>query len=105
MEYLREEELARIEQKTFGTAMLERVRDFFIFSCYTGLAYIDLIALKPHNILTTADGLQWIRTTRKKTDIPVNVPLLLQALTILEKYRIEPGTTPRDTVFPYVSNQ
>ena len=55
MEYLREEELARIEQKMFGTTMLEKVRDFFAFSCYTGLAYIDLVALRPHNILTTAD--------------------------------------------------
>jgi len=80
MEYLREEELTRIEQKTVGTPMLEKVRDFFVFSCYTGLAYIDLVAPKPHNILTTADGLQWIRTTRMKTDIPVNVPLLPQAL-------------------------
>jgi integrase len=105
MEYLREEELARIEQKTFGTPMLEKVRDFFVFSCYTGLAYIDLVALRPYNILTTADGLQWIRTTRKKTDIPVNVPLLPQAVAILEKYWIEPGTTPQETVFPYVSNQ
>ncbi len=105
MEYLREEELARIQQKALSTPMLEKVRDFFVFSCYTGLAYIDLVALKPYNILTTADGLQWIRTTRKKTDIPVNVPLLPQALAILEKYRVEPGSTPQETVFPYVSNQ
>jgi integrase len=63
------------------------------------------IILKPHNILTTADGMQWIRTTGKKTDIPVNIPLLPQALAILEKYWLEPGTTPQGTVFPYVSNQ
>src|SRR5258708_11813877 len=67
MEYLREEELTRLETKDFGTPMLEKVRDYFVFSCYTGLAYIDLVGLKLHNILTTADGLQWIKTTRKKT--------------------------------------
>lgn len=105
MEYLREEELARLETKDLGTPMLEKVRDYFVFSCYTGLAYIDLVALKPHNILTTADGLQWIKTTRKKTDIPVNVPLLPQALAIMEKYRVDPKTNPRETVFSYVSNQ
>jgi integrase/recombinase XerD len=105
MEYLREEELARLETKDFGTPMLEKVRDFFVFSCYTGLAYIDLVGLKPDDILTTADGLQWIKTTRKKTDIPVNVPLLPQALAIMEKYRADPGVSPQDTVFPYISNQ
>jgi integrase len=105
MEYLREDELARLEAKDFEMPMLEKVRDFFVFSCYTGLAYIDLLALKPANILVTSDGLQWIKTSRQKTGIPVNVPLLPQALAVMEKYKEEPGTTPRNSVFPYVSNQ
>jgi hypothetical protein len=41
---------------------------------YTGLAYIDLVMLRPTNIAAGTDGMQWIRTSRKKTEIPVNVP-------------------------------
>jgi hypothetical protein len=43
MEFLDKDELARIEGREPGNPMLRRVRDLFIFSCYTGLAYIDLV--------------------------------------------------------------
>jgi len=105
MDYIREDELKRLESRDFGNHTLEKVRDYFVFSCYTGLAYIDLIGLKQSNILTTTEGLKWIKTTRKKTDIPVNVPLLSPALVIMEKYAVKPGAAPRESVFPYVSNQ
>ena len=44
--YLTEEELERILKKEFQSQRLEQVRDIFIFSCFTGLAYIDVYNLK-----------------------------------------------------------
>jgi len=76
MEFLDKDELTRIESRELTDPMLGRVRDLFVFSCYTGLAYIDLVSLHPGNILSAVDGMKWIKTSRKKTDIPVNVPLL-----------------------------
>jgi site-specific recombinase XerD len=105
MEFLQEDELARIETRDLENPMLQRVRDLFVFSCYTGLAYIDLVELKPVNILTAVDGMKWIKTTRKKTNIPINVPLLSPALVILNKFQAEEGAAKRQTVFPHVSNQ
>jgi len=105
MEFLQEEELARVETHDLENPMLQRVRDLFVFSCYTGLAYADLVQLKPHNILTGVDGLKWIKTTRKKTNIPINVPLLTPALTILNKFQSEKDAAKRETVFPHVTNQ
>jgi integrase len=105
MEFLEKDELARIEGRELENPMLRRVRDLFIFSCYTGLAYIDLITLKPANIVTGADGMQWIRTSRKKTEIPVNVPLLRPAAAILEKFRSDENAKKWETLFPTVSNQ
>src|SRR5580658_7999168 len=52
MEFLDKDELARIEGRALENPMLRRVSDLFIFSCYTGLAYIDLVMLRPANIVT-----------------------------------------------------
>ena len=105
MEFLQKDELARVETRDLENPMLRRIRDLFVFSCYTGLAYSDLMDLQPCNILTGVDGLKWIKTSRKNTDIPVNVPLLKPALAIMEKFRAVEGAAKRDTVFPRVSNQ
>jgi integrase len=105
MDFLDKDELARIEGRDLSHPMLQRVRDLFVFSCYTGLAYIDLVRLKPANIITGADGVQWIKTSRKKSSIPVNVPLLRPAVAILEKFRAVEDAETRETVFPMVSNQ
>ena len=105
MEFLDKGELARIEGRELENPMLRRGRDLFIFSCYTGLAYIDLVMLKPTNIMAGADGMQWIRTSRKKTEIPVNIPLLRPALAILEKFRATEDASRWETLFPKISNQ
>jgi integrase len=105
MEFLDKDELARIEGRDLADPMLRRVRDLFVFSCYTGLAYVDLFMLKPENIMVGANGLQWIKTSRKKTAIPVNVPLLRPAAAILEKFRADENAEKWGTVFPRISNQ
>ncbi|WP_302347557.1 site-specific integrase [uncultured Alistipes sp.] len=51
--YLTEEELQRILQKKMPCTRLEQVRDVFIFSLYTGLAYIDVRNLTKENIRTS----------------------------------------------------
>jgi site-specific recombinase XerD len=103
-EFLSEMELAELEGREFENPMLDRVKDLFLFSCYTGLSYVDLMELRPQQILTGIDKIKWIKTTRAKTDTPVNVPLLRSAQVILEKFTGE-DFAKRDTVFPGVSNQ
>lgn len=103
-EMLNEQELKTIENSRFENKMLATVRDLFVFSCYTGLAYIDLMALKPENIVSGADGFKWIKTARMKTHVPVDLPLLEPALVIHEKYMNEPHLN-GSNLFPQVSNQ
>lgn len=45
---------------------LEQVRDIFIFSCFSGLAYVDVANLKEDNIRKSFDGNLWIITKRQK---------------------------------------
>src|SRR5690606_28043533 len=62
-------------------------KDCFVFSCYTGLSYVDVKELTEDNIVKGIDNNYWIYTKREKTDERVKVPLLPKALKIIEKYR------------------
>lgn len=98
-------ELAAIEEHDFDNPMLQKVKDLFVFSCYTGLAYIDVTELKPDHIVTNIDGTKWVKTSRAKTERSVIVPLLKPALLILEKYMGQREAQICETIFPWISNQ
>lgn len=100
--YLSQQGIYHIMEKKFSTERLDRVRDIFIFSCFTGLAYIDVKGLSKTNIRTGFDGRLWIMGKREKTGVSYNVPLLDIPKRILEKYE---GTLPDDKVLPVLSNQ
>jgi integrase len=104
-EQLSDKELADLEGKNLTIERLAMVRDMFVFCCYTGLSYVDVMNLTPSHIVAGSDGERWIRTCREKTMIPVNVPLLPQALKILDKYRTNIRALSDGTVFPIISNQ
>lgn len=104
-EYLTKDELARIENKHFNMVRLQVVKDLFVFSCYTGLAYIDVYNLTPANLIEKSKGNLWIMTNRQKTNEPVRVPLLPKALAIIEKYKGHPQALAEGKVLPTLSNQ
>lgn len=65
----------------------ELVRDLFLFSVFTGLAYSDVKNLTTDNLQTFFDGNLWIITRRKKTNTESNIRLLEVPLRIIEKYK------------------
>jgi integrase len=99
------QELYELERHYFTIDRLNVVRDVFVFQCYTGLAYIDAYQLKRTDIKDGIDGNSWIMSERQKTGSPTNVPLLPQALKIIEKYKEHPICMQRGTVLPVSSNQ
>jgi len=100
--YLTQEDVEKILKKHFTIKRLELVRDIFIFSCFTGLAYIDVKNLTEKNVRTSFDGNLWIMTKRQKTKIESNILLLDVPKMILEKYK---GISPNDKLLPILSNQ
>lgn len=98
--YLTQEELHRIEEKPFNIERLSKVKDIFLFSCYTGYAPIDAENLTSENLIKNSDGDLWIITDRIKTGVRANVPVLPPANRIIEKYRGK-----QDTLIPKMSNQ
>lgn len=86
-QYLNERELNLLESTEFTAERLQKIKDCFVFSCYTGLSYIDVKELTESHIVKGIDNNHWIYTKREKTDEQVKVPILPKAWAILEKYR------------------
>jgi site-specific recombinase XerD len=104
-EFLTDEELGLIRSKYFSMERISQVRDIFLFSCYTGLAYADVKKLKRSEICVGVDGEKWIFTSRQKTDTLSRIPLLTQALEILDRYKSYPSCDNADRLLPVLSNQ
>lgn len=103
--FLTEEEIRTIKNKDFIGKGLNLVRDIFIFSCYTGLAYVDIFNLTNEQISIGVDGNLWIITNRQKTGTNSNIPLLPIAEEIIRKYENHPLVSNSGKLLPVYSNQ
>jgi integrase len=102
---LTETELKALMSKRFSSDRLNNVRDIFVFSCFSGLAYADVKKLKRSEIIIGIDGEKWLISKRQKTDISARIPLLPVALSLVDKYADHPQCISEDRVLPVLSNQ
>jgi len=103
--YLSEDEIQNIINKDFKTERLSLVRDIFLFSCFTGLAYIDVKNLTKSHISIGIDGEKWIFTHRQKTETASKIPILPVTQMIIDKYDNHPESNNQDKLLPILSNQ
>ena len=87
--HLKLEDLKTLMSTQIDKPNLQRVRDWFIFSTFTGLAYADLKRLSVNDITQAEDSSWWIHIKRQKTDTPSVIKLLDVPLRIIEKYKHE----------------
>jgi integrase/recombinase XerD len=99
--FLNEEELKLLEAHRLSDR-LNTVRNIFLFSCYTGLAYKEVSMLKRVHLKKDHKRLLWIEMIRQKTKRPISVLLLPKALTILENYDY---LNNNELLLPVISNQ
>lgn len=103
--YLTQDEIELLLNKEFKIKRLELVRDMFLFSCFTGLAYIDVYNLTNSNIIIGIDGEKWISTKRQKTESPSRIPILPVTQMIINKYENHPQCKNERKLLPILSNQ
>ena len=71
-------------------------RDMFLFGCYTGVSYADVVSITHANLHTDEDGALWLKYRRKKNELRASVKLLPEAIALINKYHRED----RETLFP-----
>ena len=96
IDYLTEEEIARIVNKETGIERLDKVKDLAVFQISSGLSYADTQALKPEDIHYEPDGTCYIYKERRKTGVPYTSVVFPEGAAILKKYNNQ---------LPSISNQ
>ena len=94
--YLTYEEMRRMERCRITDPSVNRVRDLFLFQCYTGLAYSDLYKFDFASDVERRGNKFIIADRRVKTNEDYFIVLLSPAMEILRKY---------DFDLPVISNQ
>ena len=103
--FLEENELKTISSIVLTDDSLNIVRDVFVFSCYTGLCYIEVKNLKTGDIVNGIDKEDWIMVRRQKSKTPVKLPLLEEAKRILDKYKNYSLAVNANKLLPVYSDQ
>jgi len=103
--YLEQPELQAIVSKKLSNLRLQRVRDVFVFCCFTGLSFIDVKQLKRSEISFGATGELRVYKNRQKTGTPAVIPLLPVAKQLLSKYAYDENCILQDMLLPVLSNQ
>ena len=101
-QYLNKQEIIRIMNKRLDIPRLASIRDIFIFSCFTGIAYSDICRLRKDQIISDSDKGMYIHLYRTKTNHPAFIPLLPQARKMVSLYI---GKGESEYLFPTISNQ
>ncbi|MBE7174757.1 MAG: site-specific integrase [Mucilaginibacter polytrichastri] len=103
--FLTASQLKKLEAKSFRIYRYDLAQSLFLFSCYTGLSYSDVVALTPKEIETGVDGRKWIFTKRTKTGTSSRIPILPFAAKLIEKFKDHPKSLSTGTLFPFLHNQ
>lgn len=108
--FLTMDEIKSIAEADFPLARLDVVRDMFLFSCFTGLAFIDAKELRYTDLFKDNNGKLWIRKSRHKIKKDKarcisNIPLLPAAIAIIEKYKKHPSCLEKGVCLPLFCNQ
>ena len=78
---------------------METSRDVFLFACYTGAAYCDLMALNRGHLVCDDEGALWLKFNRQKTGVLCRVKLLPEALRLMNRLSDEG----RNTLLPHIN--
>lgn len=84
---------------------LERVKDCFIFSVYSGIPFGDLETLTMDDIYEDKESNLWISKSRNKTEVEFLTPVLPIPLKLIKKYESHPKRKIQNLVLPVITNQ
>lgn len=78
---------------------LTLARNLFLFTCYTGTAFCDMMNLCKEHLVQDDAGAIWLKFRRQKTNTLCRVKLLPQVIALLDTYRSDE----RDRLLPTIT--
>ncbi|MFP3764725.1 site-specific integrase [Prevotella intermedia] len=78
---------------------METARDIFLFACYTGAAYCDLMELGKKHLVCDDESKMWLKFSRHKTGVLCRIKLLPEAIRLIERFHSDE----RETLLPYTT--
>ena len=99
------QQLVAIERQEFADPAIAYVKDLFLHSCYTGLAFVDAMALREEHFEWGVDGITWSKIYRAKSDELAAIPILKSASTLHAKYKTRNDYVAGSRIFPCITNQ
>ena len=104
--HLSKEEVKKIEIMDLSKRKsLERVRDLFLFSCYTGLRFSDAQSLTEINVKSLENNQKYLDFEIQKTSENIKIPLTEKALSIINRYSMNENQKNKARILPRISNQ
>lgn len=97
------EEIKKLQALSFDNQTLTHVRDCFLFSCYTGLAYTDMANLRKEHLINV-NGIKAILQSRQKSGVQAFIPLFPDAIALLKKYETHEICVMKGVLLPAISN-
>ncbi|AXE17892.1 hypothetical protein DR864_09190 [Runella rosea] len=105
-EILTESEMEEMQSFTIFAPILDHIRQAFLFQCYTGLSYAELLRVSTANILLDEKtGNEYIKINRKKTNVESIVPINHEARRIIDLFKDHPARISKGVLLPIISNQ
>lgn len=82
-------ELKLMENYKFASLKLQYIADLYVFQCYTGFAFVDLMQFNAGLHIHQIDNKMYIVKERGKTHVEALVPLFSTTIKLLKKYKNE----------------
>ncbi|MFX1705094.1 site-specific integrase [Chitinophaga sp. CC14] len=98
-------QLVALEKYLFANNDLRYARDLFVFSCYTGFAFADVMALTTYYFSISSKDRIWCTKYREKSQELAAVPIHPIAAFLIQKYMNTPKAIAAGRIFPPISNQ
>lgn len=102
---LREADVKKLANEVFHSTQYNYVRDVFLFCCFTGLSYNEVQSFDNNHLETLSDGTLLIKIRRGKNNNLSIVPVVHQALAVIEKYQANPHSIKIANLLPVYANQ
>lgn len=99
------EQLIALEEKKFQNEGLTYAKELFLFSCYTGFSFADVMQLREEHFEWDTQGVVWCKVYRTKSNELSPIPLLKYAANLINRYRRSPASIERGYIFPFITNQ